>query len=117
MSVIFIAIPSKGTVEDNKLTPKFMQFLMKLHLDNPEHVFISPMIQDYELAKYLPTEMEMSWNEWGWKRGKACEILIERSDEIWVLKFDGWDTSVGVSEEVKHAQLHNKCVKYVDVLE
>lgn len=110
MSLIFIAIPTKGTVVNGHLTPKFLQYLADLHLNHPEHTFIAPMVHDYQLLQYMP-QVTATWENWG----RHCRTLIERSDEVWVLKFDGYDTSVGVAGEVRHAQEHDVPVFYKDI--
>lgn len=40
-------------------------------------------------------------------------ILIH-CDELWVLKLNGWNTSHGISEEVKFAKWHGIPVKYIE---
>jgi hypothetical protein len=110
MALIFIAIPTKGTVADGKLTDAFLEFYAGLYEFYPEHTFIAPMIQDYAILKFMPNT-PATWETWG----QHCRTLIERSDEVWVAQFDGWDTSVGVRGEIDHAELHNKPVAYVGV--
>lgn len=107
--LIFVAIPTRGTVRDGALTPEFLKFLANLHAFNPEHTFISPMVQDYQLLQYMNTAPD--WASWG----KHCRTIIERCDQVWVLQFDGWDSSVGVRGEIDHATLHNKPITYIKV--
>lgn len=40
--------------------------------------------------------------------------LIDACAEVWVLAIDGWDTSVGIADEVEYALEHGKAVHYVD---
>ena len=40
--------------------------------------------------------------------------LIERSDELWVLRLDGFQESSGIQREVALARSCNKPVSYVD---
>jgi hypothetical protein len=110
MSLIFIAIPTKGTVVDKQLTDEFLRFFARLYDFFPQHTFIAPMIQDYAILRFMPNK-ETTWEAWG----KHCRDLIERSDEVWVLQYDGWDTSVGVRGEIEHAELHGKPVAFVGV--
>lgn len=109
MSLIFIAIPTAGTVENGELTPKFLKILAELHTKYPQHTFIAPMVQDYQILKYM--EVTATWEDWG----KHCRTIIERCDEVWVLMFDGWHKSVGVTGEVECANEHNKPVLYLFV--
>jgi hypothetical protein len=53
-------------------------------------------------------QTEATWADWG----KHCRTLIERSDEVWVLKLEGWDTSVGVTEEVRYAGALGRRLSY-----
>lgn len=101
MRVIFIAIPTKGTVKDGALTPTFLAHLAKLHVENPDCAFISPMVQDYQVLPFM--NITATWEDWG----KHCRAIIPRCDEVWVLKFDGWDTSVGVRGEMDCALANN----------
>lgn len=107
MSLVFIAIPTNGTVRDGKLTEEFLRFMANLYIEYPEHTFWAPMVQDYELLKFM--DVEPTWTEWG----RHCRTMIERSDEVWVLMFDGWNTSVGVAGEMAHAEKHSVPVKFI----
>lgn len=108
MSLIFIAMPTKGSVLNNAIRPAVLGLIASLHLKHPEHTFIAPMIQDYQLLRYMPS-VEATWQDWG----KHCRCLIERSDEVWILELEGWDTSVGVAGEIEHAQKHGVPVVYL----
>lgn len=108
MKFVFIAIPTVGTVKDGAMTEEFLKFLAKLHVEHPEITFVSPMVQDYQILKYM--DVEPVWEEWG----KHCRLLIERADEVWVLKFNGWDTSVGVAGEIEHARSVGKPIEFID---
>jgi hypothetical protein len=110
MSLIFIAVPTKGTVTNGTLNEQFLEDVAKLHLKYPMHTFIVPMIQDYQLLKYLPST-EATWADWG----HHCRTLIEHSDVLWVLEYEGWDTSVGVQGEIEHAHLHKIPIRYIDI--
>jgi hypothetical protein len=109
MALIFIAIPTKGTVSEGALTSEFLKDLATLTLKFPEHTFIAPMVQDYALLKYMPN-VDATWEVWG----RHCRTLIERSDEVWVMEYFGWDTSVGVAGEIEHAHFNLKPVKFVN---
>lgn len=109
MALIFIAIPSKGTVKDSKLTEEFLADLATLHLKYPEHTFVAPMVQDYQLLRHMPA-LNATWQDWG----KHCRLLIERCDAVWIMKYEGWDTSVGVEGELQHAQKFLKTINFVE---
>ncbi len=99
--LIFLAMPTKGAVLNNAIRPTVLAFIAELHLKHPEYTFIAPMIQDYQLLKFMP-QVEATWADWG----RHCREIIERSDQVWVLEYDGWDTSVGVAGEIAHANKH-----------
>jgi hypothetical protein len=109
MSLIFIAIPTTGTVRNSKLTPQFLKMLASLHTKYPQHTFIAPMVQDYQILKYM--DVTATWEDWG----KHCRALIERCDEVWVLKFEGWDSSVGVAGEIECGVYHGKPIAFLEV--
>jgi hypothetical protein len=109
MALIFIAIPTKGTVSEGALTGEFLKDLAALTLKFPEHTFISPMVQDYALLKYMPN-VDATWEVWG----RHCRTLIERSDQVWVMTYYGYAESVGVRGEVEHAMKHEVLIQYVN---
>lgn len=100
--LIFIAIPTAGTVKDSKLTDEFLKFFANLHQDFPQHTFISPMVQDYQILPHLKNK-DANWETWG----DHCRTIIPKCDELWILPFPGWDTSKGVAGEVECAKQHN----------
>jgi hypothetical protein len=108
MKLVFIAIPTKGTVQKGAMTETFLKHLASLYLAHPDVTFWAPMVQDYALLKYMPS-IDASWDAWG----AHCRRMIESCDEVWVLKYDGWDTSKGVAGEIEHAKQFGKPVKFV----
>jgi hypothetical protein len=105
--LIFLAMPTKGAVLNNAIRPTVLAYVAQLHLTYPQYTFVVPMIQDYQLLPYMP-KTEATWANWG----KHCRTLIEKCDEVWVLTYDGWDTSVGVAGEITHAAAHLKQVLF-----
>ena len=96
--LIFIAVPTSGVAARGRLFESFPRDVALLHLKFPQHTFIAPMIQDYALLPHM--SVEATWEEWG----HHCRTIIERCDQVWVLMYKGYDTSVGVAAEVKHAE-------------
>lgn len=107
--IIFIAVPSRGVVKNGELRPEFLQEVARLQLAHPEKTFVAPMIQDYALLKYMPN-VEATWAKWG----HHCRDLIEVCDQVWVLKYEGWGSSIGVAAEISHAGVCNKLVVYLN---
>lgn len=104
MSLIFVAVPTKGVAADGKLFEQFPKHMARLHEFYPGHTFVIPMIQDYALLPHM--SVEATWEQWG----HHCRRLIAVCDEVWVIMYDGYDTSVGVQAEIECAQQHYKIV-------
>lgn len=104
--LVFIAIPTKGTVKDGHLTHKFLSQLADFHHIWPDTTFIAPMVQDYQLLPFM--SITATWEDWG----KHCRVIIPRCDEVWVLKYTGWDKSIGVAGEIACAKQHDIPVFY-----
>jgi hypothetical protein len=109
MYLAFIAVPSKGVVTNGKLNPSFVEDMATFHRTYPDRTFLIPMLQDYALLPYLPNT-EATWEVWG----HHCKRLIEACDEVWVVMYPGWDTSVGVAGEIEYAQQRGKRVHYME---
>lgn len=106
--LIFIAVPTTGVVTNGKLNESFIRDVARLHELHPEHTFIIPMIQDYALLPYL--QVEATWEVWG----KHCKAHIRVCDQVWVLKYNGYKTSVGVKGEIELADMFDRTVLYMD---
>lgn len=109
MSVVFVAIPTKGTVVKGQITEQVKRDIARLHDKFPNDVFVCPMLQDYQLLPHLESS-EASYAKWG----NRCEQLLAKCDEVAVLMYEGWSgpllerdgqmcTSVGVEGEIKYA--------------
>lgn len=105
--LIFISIPSKGTVKDGKIREEIFQDLATLYMENPNVGFVCTMAEQYQLLKYL--NLSPTYDVFG----SRCEAVVERCTAIWVLMYDGWDTSVGVKGEIDHAIKHKIEVAFV----
>lgn len=68
---------------------------------------ISPIIPGHVLRSYadLPGDFEY------WKQ--YCMDLLNSAKEVHVLMMNGWDSSVGVNAEIKHAQELGLTIVYV----
>jgi len=109
MTIVFIAVPTVGVATNGRLNDEFMQDVAKLHEQYPNITFIAPMIQDYAILPHL--KVSATWEVWG----KHCERLIEVCDEVWVMQYKGYDTSVGVAGEIAKAKQCGKPVIYQQV--
>lgn len=108
--LVFIAIPTAGTVKDGKLTEEFLRFFAHLHEKYPDMTFLSPMAQDYQILPFLQSK-EANWETWG----ARCRAVLSKCNVVWVLMFPGWDKSVGVAGEIACAKEHGIPIEYIEV--
>ncbi len=72
------------------------------------HVVFSPIAHSHALVEHgLPVD----WLFWE----PHDRHHLAHCDEVVVLTLDGWDSSVGVREEVRIAKEMNKPVRYLDI--
>ncbi len=123
--VVFVSMPTKGSVLPTNIAighvyDHVYKDLAKLTENYPDHTFVAPLIQGYCLLSFMKG-MEPNWEQWA----DHCRRLVERSDEVWVLLYDGWskptyamdatyNTSQGVRGELEHAAKHRIPVSFVD---
>ncbi len=92
----------------------------RLMLEYPDCCFYGPIamnhmiteigregvIVDDEMIRYdIPTDC----NYWQ----SACEKIISKCDELWILKITGWDKSLGVAQEIAYAASINIPIYYI----
>lgn len=74
------------------------------------YAFFLPITQSAQLCRYNKT-LGGSFKKWA----KVDLFLIgNKCDEVWVVMLHGWDKSIGVTAEIKHALKHNIKVRYYD---
>jgi hypothetical protein len=71
------------------------------------HCIYSPIVHNHVTADRCGIPIE--WDQWE----RFDELMISRSDELWVLAIDGWLESVGVQAEIKIAAHQGKPVRLV----
>ena len=69
--------------------------------------FYSPVIYFRQVALEcnLPHTREFWWG--------VNKYMLDKSDELWVLLMDGWDTSDGVKQEIEYAKSIGLTIKYM----
>ncbi len=73
------------------------------------YAFILPITQSYQLQRILPS-LGGTFANW-----ESIDLtFISHSDEVWVIKMEGWDRSVGVMAEIKFATGLDIPVKYLN---
>lgn len=109
--VIYIASPYTHSdidvVEENyKKVSKFSADLCSQGI-----VALSPIVYGHTLLSFK--KMPSDWVFWT----NFCLSLLNKSDELWVYKMEGWDKSRGVREEIEYAVENGIPVKYFDIIE
>lgn len=108
MKIIYVCVASAHAVDKNwTLEQRFLYELAKLH-EIPDTVYISPSIQNYKLLPYMKIQ-EADYAAWR----ARCERLIEVSDELVVLAFPGWESSIGVAAEIAYGEKLGKGILFI----
>lgn len=71
------------------------------------HIIFSPIVHGHALAQKF--DMPTDFNFWE----SYALGMLRASNEIWVLKLEGWQHSKGVNGEILEAQKLNKGITYV----
>ncbi len=103
--IIFVSVQSRGVFNyegyprsEWVMNSTFVQVMAALHREYPNNAIIAPSIQNYALLPALP-DLQADYESWR----KRCEDLIRVCGKVIVLRFPGWEESVGVKEEIKFA--------------
>lgn len=106
--VIYIASPytnpdSEVIIENYRKVAKFSAELCSQGI-----TAISPIVYGHTLLDFK--EMPKDWEFWK----NFCLSILNRCDELWVYKMDGWDKSFGIKGEIEYAVDMGIPVKYVE---
>jgi hypothetical protein len=74
-------------------------------------IIYSPIVHNHFVALQIEESCGSHAGFDKWERFD-CK-MISRCDELWVLKIDGWEKSVGIAGEIKFAQSMSMKIKYV----
>lgn len=69
-------------------------------------VAYAPIVHGYHLTPYIGTD----WDAWS----NVCLGMLDKTTELYVLKLEGWETSVGVREEIEYAKDLGLPITYID---
>ena len=69
---------------------------------------VSPIVHNHPIA--LGLGLDCGWEFWK----PYDECLLSKCDELFVLRDEGWDRSVGITAEIKLAQELNMSITYVE---
>lgn len=112
--LVYLASPYSGSMElQQKRFEEVARAFAWLtnHYSEDKLFFYSPIASCHpiNLLHLLPGD----WNYWS----DYDKLMIDRSDEVWVLCIDGWDKSVGVTAEREYALSVGKKVLFLRKLE
>lgn len=112
--LIYVASPySENPFENFK---KALDFVNR-HYFNTGEVLFSPIIYGHTLASNDEIGQVFGINT-GFECWREFDLLmLSKSDELWVLKLDGWERSEGVKAEIEFAKNNNIKVRYIELKE
>lgn len=107
--LIYLAIPYSHPSEEVRNYRLHLVSDIAGKLMNEGKVVFSPISHGDTIAKIhnLPTD----WEYWE----KSCSVFVSRSTKVIVVMVEGWDTSKGVSAEIKLAEQLGIPVDYYSV--
>jgi hypothetical protein len=107
--LIYLAIPYSHPSEEVRNYRVRLVSDIAGKLMNEGKVVFSPISHGHIIAEIhkLPTD----WEFWE----KSCKVFVSRSTKVVVVMVDGWETSKGVSEEVRIANELGIPVEYYEV--
>lgn len=107
--LIYLAIPYTHPSEEVRNYRLHLVSNLAGQLMNEGHIVFSPISHGYQIAKIhdIPTD----WEYWE----KSCKAFVSRSTKVIVVMADGWETSTGVTEEVKLAKELGIPIEYYSV--
>ena len=107
-SLIYLASPYSHP--DKKIMRKRYEHALRCTafiMSNGVLVF-SPIVHSHPISEKY--NLPCGWDFWE----RFDTRLISASDQVWVLKLDGWRTSVGVQAEIKIAEKADKPIRYLE---
>jgi nucleoside 2-deoxyribosyltransferase len=110
--LIYLASPYSAPTKEQMLQRTKDVQVATAKLIEQGHLIFSPIVHTQpieDIVSFSPvnTEGEMS----GWM--KYDFAMIDKCDEVWVLKIDGWEASRGVAAEIQYARHTRKLVRSV----
>lgn len=72
-----------------------------------DEIIFSPIVHNHPIA--MTFNFPDNFHYWQ----KVDLHILSRCDKLWILQLEGWDQSVGVAWETKHAICNNIPVQYV----
>ena len=108
--LIYLATPY--THKDSRVRRRRYQTVTKITIDLlKKGIFIfSPITYNHPMSR---RNLPIIWKFW-----RPYDLaFLERCTSLWVLKIDGWEESVGVNAEIRHARKLGIPIKYLTLEE
>lgn len=110
MKFIYLASPYSHPEKDIEITRYVLITWVAARLTEKYEVsMFLPITQSYQLRFHNPN---LGTTFKAWQKVDFC--AIEHSDEVWVVKIDGWKESVGVTAEIEYAKTLKLPIRYID---
>ena len=110
MSKIYLACPYSHKKEEVRLFRFQQANRAALYLMKKGNIVFSPISMSHPVA--VQEELPLDWEFWG----VFDESFIEWCELLMILKLDGWEKSVGISNERRIAKELNKEIDFMDAV-
>lgn len=94
---VYVAAPFSAIEDKAKLMKAISAFCGNYMISNPGEYAITGLLHYYAVVECPELGNDYKF----WK--ESCEMLMSKSDQVIVLQFPGWDTSIGVIAEIDYA--------------
>ena len=103
--MIYLASPYTGTPAEQDFRYSQAKAFTQLYLAKGHHIY-SPICYGHQFAAALGNNFK-SW-------AAFSEHMLGLASELWVLQLPGWDTSVGVKQEIQLYQfLYPEQIRFI----
>lgn len=106
--IVYVAAPYSNVKDKNHLMLTIADVSGQYMKDNPGEYTITGLVHHY--ACQLHDDIGTDWNFWK----DFCEQFIKKCDKLLVIRYEGWDKSFGVAEEIRLANELGIPVVYTD---
>lgn len=107
--LVYVAAPYSAIEDRHQLMRDIARISGEYMIANPGEYAVTGLVNHYAALECegLGTDYQF-WQVF-------CELMINKSDKILVIKFPGWESSIGVSQEIKFATETGKEISYWEV--
>ena len=107
--LVFISAPYSKVDDKELLMQTIARFSGEYMIAHPGQYAVTGLMHHYALLECpsLGTDYAF-WKDW-------CELFLSRCDKVIVLQLPGWETSTGVSEEIKLATKLSKPIEFAQL--